>query len=245
MPLPRGSESFLQGFGSSFPQHDVVIVQNAGKSSEKRTKSRAILQSSSGTFDVDTPIYEGDTIEAPAPRGGTREYYVAKVNITDTNGAAAFQGMSHITAVWGPKPQEPAPHGISSSHVYNAPVINIQGDRAQIAWGNDTVSQNGASTSAVAQGYEGIAKAVAAALQDLPSVELDKDDKHVAAEAAGNILKEITANKPDSKILRRDLATLKGTLAGHSSDSMTGAHDAAHNWAQTTLSALTALSIPT
>ncbi|MBT2568136.1 hypothetical protein J7I84_16845 [Arthrobacter sp. ISL-85] len=222
-----------------------MIIHDAGKPSEKRTKSRAILQSSSGTFDVDAPIYEGDTVEAPDPRGGTHEYYVERVDITDTNGATAFQGMSHITAAWGTKPQAPAPYGISSSHVYNAPVINIQGNRAQIAWGNDTVSQNSGATSTVAQGYEEIAKTVAAALQNLPAADLDEDDKEVATEAAERIRKEITANKPDSKVLRRGLATLKGTLRGLPSDSITGANAPAHDWAQSTLSALTGLSIPT
>lgn len=245
MPLPRGSQSFLQGFGSSFPQHDVVIVHDAGNPSEKRTKSRAILQSSSGTFDLDAPIYEGDTVEAPDPRGGIREYYVQRVDITDTNGATAFEGMSHITAEWGAKPQPPASPAIASSHVYHAPVINIHGNRAQVAWGNYAASQNSGSTFNVAPGYEEIAKVVAAALQNLQSADIDEDDKELAIESAENVLKEATANKPDSKILRRGLATLKGILGGLVSGATTGANDAAHDWAQATLSTLAGLSIPT
>ncbi|MEI2276077.1 hypothetical protein OHC50_01150 [Paenarthrobacter ilicis] len=222
-----------------------MIVHDAGKPSEKRTKSRAILQSTSGTFDVDAPVYEGDTVEAPDPRGGIREYYVQRVDIADTNGAAAFEGMSHITAEWGAKPQAPAPQAVASSHVYHAPVINIQGNRAQVAWGNYAASQNSGSTSNVAPGYEEIANVVAAALQNLQSADIDEDDKELAIESAENVLKEATANKPDSKILRRGLATLRGILGGLVSGAATGANDAAHDWAQTTLSTLTGLTIPT
>lgn len=248
MPLPRGSGSFLQGFGSGFPQHDVVIVHDAGKPSEKRTKSRAILQSCSGIFDLDAPIYEGDTVEAPDPRGGTRVYYVGRVDITDTNGAAVpFEGMSHVTAAWRTMPHSsPAPQSISSSDVYNAPVINIHGNRAQVAWGDHTAArEDSGATSTVAQGYEEIAKAVAAMLQHLQFADINEDDREIAIESAEDILKAVTAKKPDSKILRRGLATIKGILGGLASGAATSANDAAHDWTQSGLSALTSLSMPT
>ncbi|MBT2550884.1 hypothetical protein [Arthrobacter sp. ISL-65] len=244
MPLPSRSESFLQGHGSSFPQHDVAIVHDAGGPTEKRTKSRAIIQGASGIFDLDAPVYEGDTIEVADPRGGVREYYVKTVESTDTNGAAAFQGMSHINAVWGAKPSRRDSEGITSSHVYNAPVINIQGDRAQVAWGNKTSSQNSGSISTVTPGYEQIAAVVATALQNLQSAEMDEDDKDVAVESAEAVLREATRAEPDPKILRRGLATLKGVLGGLVVGASTGAGDAAHDWVQSTLSALAGLSLP-
>jgi len=244
MPLPSRSQSFLRGFGSSFPQHDVVIVHDGGGPAERRTNSRAIIQTVSGIFDLDTPVYEGDLVELDDPRGGKREYHVKAVDITDTNGAAAFDGMSHITAVWGTRPTPHSPAAIASSHVYNAPVINIQGDRAQVAWGNHTSSQNSGSISTITQGYEEIASVVATALQNLQSADIDRDDKDMAVESAETVLREVTADEPDSKILRRGLATLKGILGGLVAGASTGANEATHDWVRSTLSALVSLSLP-
>lgn len=244
MPLPSRPKSFLRGHGSNFPQHDVVIVRDGGGPTERRTNTRGIIQADSGIFDLDTLVYEGDVVELDDPRGGKREHYVKAVKISDANGAAAFAGMSHITAVWGTRPAPRSAAAVASSHVYNAPVINIQGDRAQVAWGNHTSSQTSGSVSTITQGYEEIASLVATALQNLQSADIDEDDKEVAVESAETVLREATAEVPDSKILRRGLATLKGVLGGLAVSASTGANAATNDWVHSTLSALMGLSLP-
>lgn len=163
---------------------------------------------------MDTPIYEGDIVEVQDPRGGTLERYVTAIEIADASGAAGFDGMSHITAVWGTRPTPASPAATASSNVYNAPVINIQGNRAQVAWGNHTLSQSSGSVSAVTLGYEEIASVVATALQNLQPANIDQDEKDLAVESAETVLREVTADMPNSRVVRRGLATLKGVLGG-------------------------------
>lgn len=49
--------------------------------------------------------------------------------------------------------------------VYNGPVVNIHGDRAQIAWGNRDVYQGGAEQQEIAPGFEAITQALVSTLR--------------------------------------------------------------------------------
>ena len=69
-----------------------------------------------------------------------------------------------------------APELTRHETIHNGPVINIIGDRAQVSWGNDVSVQNQAGTDLVASGFEQIAQAIAATLNDLPSLGLPEVD---------------------------------------------------------------------
>lgn len=222
-------QGFLEGVGRDFPQHDVVIIHDRGGQGETRTPSRAIVQAKTGTFNVDAPIYEGDYVEVADPRGGTREHYVAGVDVTDTGGAAAFAGMGHISAHWGRPPQEPP-----ARTTYNAPVVIVNGDHAQVAFGNQSVTQN---AQPVAAGYDELAKAIGAVLERID--QLDPDDRELAAESGREVLTELVKAEPDRSVLKRGVTHLRGVLAPLVTPAVAGAGEGLATWAQTMIEGLT------
>lgn len=200
------TDSFLEGHGSNFPQKDLVIVHAEGGPEEHRTSSRAIVQSASGMFNVNTPIYEGDIVEVPDPRGGIQRLHVTEVKIVDVQGEMGFHGMSHIEAHWSEKLRR------SSTTTYNAPVVNVHGDHAQVAWDNQSVTQNSVSDS-VAPGYDDLAQAVTKALELLSRTpSLDPDDQVFARESAEQVPEQLVTTEPNPSIIRRGLAALRGVL---------------------------------
>lgn len=201
--------SFLRGRGSSFPQQNVVIIHSAGTAEEQRTPSRAVVQAQSGFFDFDTSIYEGDVVELDDPRGGKRCLYVTRVDINDVRGSGHFRGMSHIQAHWSS--QQPAQD--RGTATYNGPVVNVHGDHAQLAWGNQSVVQNTAHGDITA-GYEDLAVAVTNALKFLTTrATINEEDRAIAQESADEALTEMVTEEPDQSRLRRSVATLRGLLA--------------------------------
>lgn len=206
------SDSFLRGHGRGFPQQDVVIVHAPGTLEETRTDSRVQAQADAGYFDIDTPVYEGDVVEMADPRGGTRRMFVTKIDINDVRGRGGFQGMSHIKAHWNEGAPRPAT-AVGATTTYNAPVIHVHGDHAQLAWGNQNVTQSSGAGATITSGYEELAKTVTAALELLASAGgVDPDDLVIAREGAETVLAQVTTARPDTSIIRKGLAALRGVL---------------------------------
>jgi hypothetical protein len=86
MPLPHS----LRTFGVTV----VTIVHNPGTEDEIRREAEAHIQAKSGSFAVDTPIYEGDIVEFPDPRGGVERKLAAEVDVHNPGGAR--KSMAHI-----------------------------------------------------------------------------------------------------------------------------------------------------
>lgn len=83
----------------------VVIVKNLGTEDEERLETEAqLLNSNEAYFALEDPLYEGDHVEMPDPRGGTAVKVVNELeqNPLPSNMAAAFGGSSGYTkVVWG------------------------------------------------------------------------------------------------------------------------------------------------
>jgi uncharacterized protein (TIGR02391 family) len=86
----------IRGFGTK----KVVIVHHEGTDSETRHEVEAHIQADSGFFAVATPIYEGDVVLIPDPRGGTDRRLAVKVAVNDF-GASDLQ---HTEVRWGQAP---------------------------------------------------------------------------------------------------------------------------------------------
>lgn len=207
-----GRMGFLEGHGKVFPQKNVTIIHNEGEANEQRTESRAIVQSKSAQFNVDTPIYEGDLVEVPDPRGGVQRLYAAEVRVNDVDGSATFRGMAHINVKWG-KP--PAPRQVS-------PVLNISGGTNQIAWDNRDVSQS--QTVAATDLGAVLGRVLAEAEANLAG-----EDRDLAVECAREALSAVEAGEPAP---RRTLATLKGVLSDVATGAARGLGQSASGWAQ-------------
>lgn len=78
----------------------VVIVRYAGTADETRLEVEAAIQPKSGFFDVKTPVYEGDVVEIPDPRGGLDRRLAANVHVNDFGPAH----MQHTEVIWGKVP---------------------------------------------------------------------------------------------------------------------------------------------
>lgn len=217
MPFDRRGESmsadsFLRGHGRNFPQQDVVIVHAPGTLDEKRTSSRVQPQADAGFFDIDTPIYDGDIVEMDDPRGGTRRLYVTKVDLNDTRGGSAFRGISHIKAHW--TEGAPRPLAGTTTTTYNAPVVHVHGDHAQLAWDSRSVTQSSGDGATISAGYQGLAKAVTDALDLLTAADdVDAEDVTIAREGAETVLAQVTSARPDTSVIRKGLAALRGVLS--------------------------------
>lgn len=124
-------------------------------------------------------------------------------------------------------------------HNYNGPVINgnVSGS-AVLAWNSANVTQNQPQSHEIAPGYERLADAVVAVLQQLPMAGLDEQDRVDAEAAADEILTEVVHPEPEQGKIRRALATLKGFLANLATGVTTGAADGAQEWAQTAIAEL-------
>lgn len=94
-PLP----SHFRNFGIT----KVTVVRNPGTADEERFETEAHIQAKSAFFAVDTPIYEGDVVEFPDPRGGMARKVAAGVDVNNPTGSS-FQRMKHIHVTWGTAP---------------------------------------------------------------------------------------------------------------------------------------------
>jgi hypothetical protein len=134
------------------------------------------------------------------------------------------------------------PIGTGSTTVtnYHGPVFNGDMTGAQVAWGNETVTQNQQNASStVAPGYEALAKLVTDLLQQLPRVGLDEAELRDAEEAGNEVLVEITSTEaPEPGRLRRALRGLRGILAPIATGVVKGTAAGAEDWAKVGIEAL-------
>ncbi|MEH3134849.1 MAG: TIGR02391 family protein [Mycolicibacterium neoaurum] len=89
---------FLDGIRGTFGTEQVVIIHNEGQDDETRREVEAHIQSKTGSFEIDTPIYEGDVVELDDPRGGRERRLAAQVDINRVRG---HDEMSRIKVTWG------------------------------------------------------------------------------------------------------------------------------------------------
>lgn len=81
----------------------VTVIHNSGTEDEERFETEAHVQAKTAFFAVDTPIYEGDVVEFPDPRGGLARKVAANVDVNNSTGPS-FRGMEHIHVTWGAAP---------------------------------------------------------------------------------------------------------------------------------------------
>lgn len=83
----------------------VTIIKNRGTADEGRVEVQAQLQNSSvAMFAIEDPLFEGDHVEMPDPRGGTMVKVVQKLvqHPMPANMARAFGGSNgYAEATWG------------------------------------------------------------------------------------------------------------------------------------------------
>lgn len=73
----------------------VTLIKKAGESDEQRQTVECSVHQEHGLFPVTTPVSEGDVVELPDPRGGTRRLQVASIKIHD-HGV-----LDHLEVKWG------------------------------------------------------------------------------------------------------------------------------------------------
>lgn len=140
-------------------------------------------------------------------------------------------------------PVETNAHGVVPltpvSTNYYGPVVNVQGDGAQLAWDNQSVVQNQVdATQQIAPGFELIAQAVTSTLKQLAAAGLNPQDQADAEAAANEVLTEVVREEPDSGRIRRGITALKGLLSPVAIGLHTGAADGAQEWAATAIQQL-------
>jgi uncharacterized protein (TIGR02391 family) len=81
----------------------VTIVKRAGQPDEERLTVQGEVQPKMGFFAATAPVYVGDVIEVPDPRGGTMRHRVASVEIYDRG------PLAHMETRWGSAPPARAP----------------------------------------------------------------------------------------------------------------------------------------
>jgi hypothetical protein len=127
---------------------------------------------------------------------------------------------------------------------YNGPVINIQGDNAQVAWGNRDVEQSNtiAPRADIAAGFEPLSQAVVRILQEIRMSGLEPDDIAAVEEAGKEILDEVTKDQPEQGRIKRSVTYIKGLLAPLvtriAEAAAEGAGEGVHDWATAAVESL-------
>jgi hypothetical protein len=125
---------------------------------------------------------------------------------------------------------------------YDGPVFNGNVSGSQMAWNNETVTQNQQLNNTVAPGYEALATLVTDLLRQLPGAGLADREREDAETAAGEVLAEITGpQSPEPGRLRRAVTMLKGALAPVATGLAAGTAVGAQEWAQSAIRGLTGL----
>jgi hypothetical protein len=84
---------FFRSFGSK----RVKVIRNEGTDSEESLELEAHVQPTKAFFAVDAPVYEGDVLEIPDPRGATTRRVIQRVDVFDQGS----REMQHIEAALG------------------------------------------------------------------------------------------------------------------------------------------------
>lgn len=209
----------------------VAVTIEPGPSSTKDgpIEAKCLVQAATGFFEVSTPIYEGDWVVLPDPRGGTERRYASQVKVNNSPG---LEGMSHIAAKWG-KPPAPKSAPAGTPTVVHGPIINVTGSGAtQIAWDNMRVEQHN-SPSTVAPGFERLAETVANILENVATLGAGTADQTSITDEATDLLAEVSKPEPDVGRLKRGLMTLSGALAPIALQLQGGIGDGARETART------------
>lgn len=207
MPLPsRSGASFIEKMARTFGTQAVVVIHKAGQDSEERHDLEAQVQGSKAFFNVDAPVYEGDVLKIPDPRGGTRTVHITSVKINQASGSMS-SNMSHIAASYSS--QSPTPQERAGAQIIHGNAVIVSGNHVNIALDNGQINQK----MTVAPGYEDLAQAVKETLTLIESIhDLDSDEREAAQEAATTVLQEIVKLKPNKSVVKRALPLLRGVL---------------------------------
>ena len=127
-------------------------------------------------------------------------------------------------------------------HRYDGPVFNGNVSGSQMAWNNETVTQNQQLNNTVAPGFEALATLVTDLLRQLPRAGLADREREDAETAAQEVLAEITGpQSPEPGRLRRAVTLLKGALAPVATGLAAGTAVGPQEWAQSAIRGLTGL----
>lgn len=137
-PLP----SHFRTFGIT----KVTVVHDPGSDDEERFETEAHIQAKTGFFAVDTPIYEGDIVEFPDPRGGTTRKIAATVDVNNPTGSS-FRGMEHIHVTWGAAPP---------SRVAPVRRLSIENLHAEVISSSSELFADGHYEAAVSEAFKSI-----------------------------------------------------------------------------------------
>ena len=211
----NAGDSFFEGpMGRLYVPVDLTVVHGLGSESETRTTVKGAILNNKAYFDVTAPVYEDDHLIAPDPRGGTRTLRVDEIKLNDMRENPAFKGMSYsLATLVDTASRPPKDRARQTQTIYNGPVVNISGGRANIAWGESSVVDQ-STTSTVSSGYEQLATALVRAIETLQTQEgIDDLERTIATEAAESALIETTKGEPDKKVLSGLLITVRGVLS--------------------------------
>lgn len=137
-PLP----SHFRNFGIT----KVTVVRSPGTEDEERFETEAHIQAKSAFFSVDTPIYEGDVVEFPDPRGGTARKVAASVDVNNPT-RSSFRGMEHIHVTWGVAPP---------SHVAPVRRLSIENLHEEVIRSSSDLFADGHYEAAVSEAFKSI-----------------------------------------------------------------------------------------
>ena len=137
-PLP----SHFRTFGIT----KVTVVHEPGTEGEERFETEAHIQAKTGFFAVETPIYEGDVVEFPDPRGGTTRKVAATVDVNNPTGSS-FRGMEHIHVTWGAAPP---------SRVAPVRRLSIENFHAEVISSSSELFADGHYEAAVSEAFKSI-----------------------------------------------------------------------------------------
>lgn len=207
MSLPnKGGGSFIAQMARSFGTQTVVVVHNAGQDDEERHQLESQVQGSKAFFDVDAPVYEGDSLELIDPRGGTRTVHITEVKINQAGGSMSSH-MSHIVASYSSRPPQRLEN--SGAQIIHGNAVIVSGNHVNVALDNGRINQR----TSVTAGYENLARTVKEVLILIESTNgLDPDEREAAQEAATTVLNEIVKPEPDRSVVKRALPSLRGVL---------------------------------
>ncbi|WP_442297166.1 TIGR02391 family protein [Terrabacter sp. RAF57] len=106
-PVANPSNSpFLSQMRATFGTEMVRVLRNLGTEDEESFETEALIQGKLGSFDINTPVFEGDYVELPDPRrgeGGVELRYVAKATVL----RAGPEDMHRVKVEWGTTPPPP------------------------------------------------------------------------------------------------------------------------------------------
>lgn len=121
---------------------------------------------------------------------------------------------------------------------YNGPVVHIEGDHAQLAWNNDSVTQNQNRVEDIAAGYEELAQVLTSLLAGLNALGLSASDDTELRENVETVLGEVTNAEPNQGVIKRSVTMLKGLLAAVAAGVSAGVSAESQEFARTIIDAL-------